>query len=79
MDTIFCKTDSIFKVVSVARNEPHRYGKDGELLINYEETEEHQRRASYLSGEKAAGHTHHASSEYSAEGGVRKNDSTDSS
>ncbi|KAF2139289.1 uncharacterized protein K452DRAFT_320439 [Aplosporella prunicola CBS 121167] len=41
MDTIFHKTTSVFNVVSVARNEPRRYGKNGELLINYEETEEH--------------------------------------
>jgi hypothetical protein len=49
MDTIFHKTTSAFNVVSVARNEPHRYGKKGELLINYQETEEHLRRASYVS------------------------------
>lgn len=49
MDTIFHKTSSVFNVVSVARNEPHRYGKKGELLINYEDTEEHLRRASYVS------------------------------
>ena len=49
MDTIFHKTSSIFDVVSVARNEPHRYGKNGELLINYQDTEEHLRRASYVS------------------------------
>lgn len=53
MDSIFHKTTSVFNVVSVARNEPHRYGKHGELLINYEDTEEHLRRASYAS-EKAA-------------------------
>jgi hypothetical protein len=29
-------------VVSTARNEPLRYGKNGELLIDYEETEEHK-------------------------------------
>jgi hypothetical protein len=49
MDTIFHKTSSIFNLVSVARVEPHRYGKKGELLINYEDTEEHLRRASYVS------------------------------
>lgn len=48
MDTIFHKTTSVFNVVSVARNEPHRYGKNGELLINYEDTQEHLRRASYV-------------------------------
>jgi hypothetical protein len=40
MDTIFHKTTSWFNVVSVARNEPRRYGKNGEALILYEETEE---------------------------------------
>ncbi|KAJ5679586.1 hypothetical protein N7462_007830 [Penicillium macrosclerotiorum] len=49
MDTIFNKTTSVFNVVSVARNEPHRYGKNGELLINYQDTEEHLRRSSYVS------------------------------
>lgn len=49
MDTIFHKTSNIFNVVSVARNEPHRYGKNGELLINYQDTEEHLRRASHVS------------------------------
>ncbi|KAJ5961657.1 hypothetical protein N7501_006598 [Penicillium viridicatum] len=52
MDTIFHKTSNVFNVVSVARNEPHRYGKKGELLINYEETEEHLRRSSYVSEKK---------------------------
>lgn len=32
MDRIFHKTSSIFNVVDVARNEPHMYGKHGELL-----------------------------------------------
>lgn len=40
MDTIFHKTTSIFNVVSVARNEPRMYGKNGEVLRLYEETEE---------------------------------------
>lgn len=60
MDTIFHKTSSVFNLVSVARNEPHRYGKNGELLINYEDTEEHLRRASYVSEKpkgKMAGET----------------------
>lgn len=46
MDSIFRNCNSYFTVVKVARDEPRRYGKSGELLINYEETEEHQRRAS---------------------------------
>lgn len=50
MDSIFRKTNGYFTVVRIARDEPRRYGKKGELLINYEETEEHQRRASAWSG-----------------------------
>ena len=46
MDTIFSKTRSIFTVVKVAKQEPHRYGKDGEMLIDYENTAEHERRKS---------------------------------
>ncbi|KAK8035651.1 Sugar transporter STL1 [Apiospora rasikravindrae] len=45
MDAIFHKVDgaaAYFQVVGVARNEPRRYGKNGELLIAYEETEEHK-------------------------------------
>ena len=49
MDSIFRKCNSYLNVVKIARDEPRRYGKDGELLINYEETEEHWRRASVLS------------------------------
>ena len=49
MDSVFRKCNSYFTVVKVARDEPRRFGKNGELLINYEETEEHQRRASVLS------------------------------
>ncbi|EOD45806.1 Sugar/inositol transporter [Neofusicoccum parvum] len=40
MDTIFHKTTSVFDVVRVARDEPRRYGKNGELLIDYNDTEE---------------------------------------
>ncbi|THY32689.1 general substrate transporter [Aureobasidium pullulans] len=39
MDEIFRNTTSIFNVVSVARDTPNRYGKNGELLINYMDTE----------------------------------------
>lgn len=49
MDTIFRKCHSYFTAVKIARDVPRRYGKKGELLINYEETEEHARRASVLS------------------------------
>ncbi|KAI5359619.1 putative major facilitator, sugar transporter, major facilitator superfamily [Septoria linicola] len=48
MDEIFHKTTGAFDVVSIARpaNTPHRYDKNGQLLISYLETEEHQRRSS---------------------------------
>ncbi|GIZ42309.1 hypothetical protein CKM354_000558400 [Cercospora kikuchii] len=48
MDEIFHKTTGVFDVVSIARpvNTPHRYDKNGRLLISYLETEEHRRRAS---------------------------------
>ncbi|KAI5247323.1 general substrate transporter [Aureobasidium subglaciale] len=39
MDEIFHKTTSVFNVVKVARETPNRYGKKGELLINYMDTE----------------------------------------
>ena len=76
MDTIFRKTNSIFSVVQRAREEPRRYGKNGELLINYDETEEHLRRASVISG-GAAGATmvenkKHANPDYHAENGNGK-------
>ena len=31
--------------MKVAKTEPLRYGKNGELLIDYEQTEEHRRRS----------------------------------
>jgi sugar porter (SP) family MFS transporter len=40
MDTIFRKTTSIFSVVRVANEEPRRYGKKGELLVDYSTTVE---------------------------------------
>jgi asparagine synthetase A len=46
MDTIFAKTRNVFTVVQTAKEEPRRFGKNGEVLINYDETEEHFRRAS---------------------------------
>lgn len=45
MDAIFHKVKGwagYFQVVDVARKEPQRYGKNGELLIAYEDTEEHK-------------------------------------
>lgn len=46
MDTIFTKTKSIFTVVKIAKEEPHRYDKNGDVLIDYANTEEHERRKS---------------------------------
>lgn len=47
MDNIFHKVTpgwkGVFTVVRQARVEPRWYGKNGELLVDYEETEEHQR------------------------------------
>lgn len=34
MDSTFRKTTNVFDVVKMAKNEPRRYGKHGELLIN---------------------------------------------
>ena len=47
MDEIFHKTTSVFDVVSIARpeNTPHRYDKNGQLIISYLDTEEHRRRS----------------------------------
>ena len=54
MDSIFQKTKNIFTVVWTAKHEPRRYGKNGEILINYEESEEHFRRASLASQRRAS-------------------------
>jgi len=50
MDAIFAKTKSIFSVVRVANEEPRRYGKNGEVLIKYDETDMAQRRRSSAAG-----------------------------
>ncbi|KAI1437520.1 general substrate transporter [Xylaria sp. CBS 124048] len=67
MDTIFHKVEGAggyLSVVRVAREEPRRYGRNGELLIAYEQTEEHKshlphvqmrERVSNSDGEKALG------------------------
>lgn len=52
IDAIFRKTKGWFSVVSTARNEPQRYGKNGELLIDYVETEEHAIRAQGIAGQE---------------------------
>lgn len=53
MDEIFHKTTSIWNAVPIARNTPRRYGKNGELLVNYLDTEEaagQSRRRSSVTG-----------------------------
>jgi len=54
IDTIFRKTKGWFDVVSTAKNEPLRYGKKGELLIDYEQTEEHALRSHGVVGQPKA-------------------------
>ncbi|GKZ98778.1 hypothetical protein AnigIFM60653_000112 [Aspergillus niger] len=50
MDRIFRKTTSVFNVVKVANEEPHMYGKHGELLRTLDDVEDDAvRRASVLS------------------------------
>lgn len=46
MDSIFAQCNSIFTVVKIAKKEPRRYGKNGELLIEYTQTEMARRRSS---------------------------------
>jgi hypothetical protein len=53
MDEIFHNTTTAFDVVKIAKDLPHRYGKRGELLIDYEDTEEArdaERRRSSVTG-----------------------------
>lgn len=48
MDEIFQEAHGLrgtLDVVSIARNKPRRYGKNGELLIDYDETEYHRKHA----------------------------------
>lgn len=55
MDSIFRNAKGWFSVVKIAREQPRRYGKSGELLIQYDETEEHARRQASVGGvEKGA-------------------------
>ncbi|KAI8221066.1 Sugar transporter [Colletotrichum sp. SAR 10_86] len=71
MDSIFAKTGSgwkgAFTVVDVARTEPHRYGKNGELLIHYDDVKENEGRATTREnrGEGSSG-----DSVNSAQGGI---------
>lgn len=48
MDEIFQEAHGLkgaLDVVKISLNKPRRYGKNGELLINYDETEYHKRHA----------------------------------
>ncbi|EHK96214.1 putative Sugar transporter STL1 [Glarea lozoyensis 74030] len=60
IDNIFRKTSrgwrGWFDVVKIARDEPRRYGKHGELLIEYENTDEHRRRSSVAATDKPHSH-----------------------
>ncbi|ODH44853.1 hypothetical protein ACO22_00617 [Paracoccidioides brasiliensis] len=70
MDTIFRKTDSIFSAVRVAAETPCLYGKNGEVLINYNETEEQQRKSSAVGFETyTAENKHHANPDHKVEAG----------
>lgn len=67
MDEIFHKVHGFqgaFDVVRVAKKQPHRFGKKGELLIDYENTDEalevERRRSSVASG----GHAEKATTEH---------------
>ena len=53
MDAIFVKTKNIFTVVSTAKHEPRRYDKNGNMLIQYEDTDMAERRGSVLSTRSA--------------------------
>lgn len=57
IDTIFRKTKGWFDVVRTARDEPLRYGKNGELLIDYEQTEEHAQRVGAAEKREGTGPT----------------------
>ncbi|KAL8689282.1 MAG: hypothetical protein Q9218_005014 [Villophora microphyllina] len=80
MDSIFRKCRSVFTVVKIAREEPQRYGKNGELLIQYEETEEHRQRQASVAGSKGmekfkrevVEHLEHPNPDYSAENGTAR-------
>lgn len=54
IDTIFAKTKGWLGVVRTAREEPRRYGRNGEVLVDYEETEAHLRRVGSGAGKEGA-------------------------
>jgi hypothetical protein len=71
MDSIFRKTKSIFGVVATAKREPHRYGKNGEILIDYEATEEHERRQSTADGRRGSVVSERSRTDLDSEKGTR--------
>lgn len=82
VDTIYRKTKGWLDIVSIAANEPLRYGKHGEFLIDYEETEEHILRTRSLAGDnKVETHGHvengvmtgHSNSETEKNNGLNSN------
>jgi len=73
MDSLFHKTKNIFAVVWVAKHEPCRYGKYGEVLIEYEETGEHERRMSNA-GRRGSAMSTGSRTEYGSENGVGNED-----
>ncbi|KAL1310590.1 hypothetical protein AAFC00_000866 [Neodothiora populina] len=77
MDAIFHKTTSIWDVVRVAKNEPQRYGKNGELLVDYLDTEEAagigaRRRSSVVRGGSVVAGAHDKSVDSEKLGAVHK-------
>lgn len=71
MDSIFRKTKSIFSVVRTAKEEPRRYGKNGEILIAFDETEEHHNRLS-TAERRGSSYSSPSGSEYDSEKGTRR-------
>lgn len=74
MDTIFHKTNSVLSVVRVARDEPRRYGKNGELLVDYEHSPEHLTHDTSFSEKSTSNHNNNSRSTY-----VVENNKTDES
>lgn len=60
MDRLFHKSHSIFDIVSLARDEPHMYGPNGELLRTLDDVEDEAvRRVSVLSNPAKNGARNH--------------------
>lgn len=54
MDAIFLKTTNWFNCVSIAKHEPHRYDANGNLIIAYDETDDHRLRQHSIVSERKA-------------------------